>query len=95
MTVSRGRSQSPATPATSTKENLEYSFEIIRQLGDEPEGNVAILSSPYHLFRAKSMARRLGVEPVGVAGGWDYPLLTVNYFIREAFGVTHLWVFGS
>jgi len=80
--------------ATSTKENLEFSFEIIRNRGDEPDGNVAILSSPYHLFRAKSMCRMLGVEPAGVTGHWDYPLLTINYFIREAFGVTHLWVFG-
>jgi len=80
--------------ATSTKENLEFSFEIIRSLGDEPEGKVAVLSSPYHLFRAKQMSRMLGVEAAGVAGHWDYPVLTVNYFIREAFGVTHLWVFG-
>ena len=80
--------------ATSTKENLAYSFALIRDRGDEPEGNVAILSSPYHLFRAKSMARLQGVEAAGVAGDFDYPLLTLTYFIREAFGVTHLWVFG-
>jgi len=80
--------------ATSTKENLEFSFEIIRSRGDEPVGNVAILSSPYHLCRAKTMSRMLGVEAAGVAGHWDYPLLTINYFIREAFGMTHLWVFG-
>ena len=41
--------------ATSTKENLMFSFEIIRNRGDEPEGNVAVLSSPYHLYRAKTM----------------------------------------
>ena len=81
--------------ATSTMENLEFSFEIIRQLGDEPEGNVAVLSSPYHLFRAKQMAKKLGIEVAGAAGRWDRPALTVNYFIREAFGVTHLWVFGE
>lgn len=80
--------------ATSTKENLEFSFDIIRSLGDEPEGKVAILSSPYHLYRAKSMARMLGVNAAGVAGEPDRLLLTINYFIREAFGVTHLWVFG-
>ena len=81
--------------ATSTMENLEFSFSIIRQRGDDLEGHVAILSSPYHLFRAKEMAKKLGVEVAGVAGQWDYPSLTVNYFIREAFGVTHLWVFGN
>lgn len=80
--------------ATSTAENLEFSFDIIRSLGVEPDGNTAILSSPYHLFRAKSMAKSMGVEAAGVAGHWDYPVLTINYFIREAFGVTHMWAFG-
>ena len=80
--------------ATSTSENLEFSFDIIRSLGVEPDGNTAILSSPYPLFRAKSMAKSMGVEAAGVAGHWDYPVLTLNYFIREAFGVTHMWAFG-
>ena len=81
--------------AKSTEENLSYSFAIIRERGDEPDGNVAIVSSAYHLFRAKSMARLQGVEPVGVAAPWGYPMVMLNYFIREAFGVTHLWVFGN
>ena len=80
--------------ATSTKENLLFSFDIIRSRGDDPVGNTAILSSPYHLYRAKSMSEALGVEAAGVAGGFDHILLTINYFIREAFGVTHFWVFG-
>lgn len=80
--------------ATSTWENLDYSFDIIRERGDDPDGNVAIVSSAYHLFRAKSMARIRGVEAAGVSAPWGYPLVMLNYFIREAFGVTHLWVFG-
>lgn len=80
--------------ATSTKENLSYSFEIIRSLGDNPDGNVAIVSSAYHLYRAKSMAKLQGVNAAGVTSPWGYPLVMLNYFIREAFGVTHLWVFG-
>jgi len=80
--------------ATSTQENLAFSFALIRERGDEPDGNVAIVSSAYHLFRAKSMAARQGVEAVGVAAPWGYPPVMLNYFIREAFGVTHLWVLG-
>lgn len=81
--------------ATSTIENLEYSFDIIRRRGDEPSGNVTIVSSSYHLFRAKSMAARLGVEAAGYSCAPGNPLLATNFFIREAFGVTHLWVFGE
>ena len=80
--------------ATSTMENLQYSFAIIRSRGDEPDGNVAIVSSAYHLYRAKLMSRNLGAEAAGVAAPWGYFLVMINYFIREAFGVTHLWVFG-
>ena len=81
--------------ATSTQENLSYSFEIIRQRGDDPNGNVAIVSSAYHLYRAKLMAERLGCSgAAGVAAPWGYFFVMLNYFIREAFGVTHLWAFG-
>ncbi len=80
--------------ATSTQENLRFSFDMIRSRGDDPDGNVAIVSSAYHLFRAKSMARLQGVDAAGVAAPWGYPMVMLNYFIREAFGVTHLWVFG-
>ena len=80
--------------ATSTQENLGFSFDIIRSRGDNPDGNVAIVSSSYHLYRAKAMARLQGVEAAGVAAPPGYPMVMLNYFIREAFGVTHLWVFG-
>ena len=82
--------------AASTEENLRNSFEIIRARGDEPSGNVAIVSSAYHLYRAKLMAKNLGVaDAAGVAAPWGYFFVMLNYFIREAFGVTHLWVFGN
>ena len=82
--------------ATSTLENLKFSFDIIRARGDEPQGRVAIVSSAYHLYRAKLMARNLGVsDAAGVAAPWGYFFVMLNYFIREAFGVTHFWVFGN
>ena len=81
--------------ATSTMENLEYSFDIIRSLGGDPVGNTTIVSSSYHLFRAKSMANKLGVDAAGCSCSPGNPLLALNFYIREAFGVTHLWVFGK
>ena len=82
--------------ATSTEENLVYSFAIIRARGDEPQGKVAVVSSAYHLYRAKLFAKKLGVsDAAGVAAPWGYFFVMLNYFIREAFGVTHFWVFGN
>ena len=80
--------------ATSTGENLQFSFDLIRKRHRDPNGNVAVVSSAYHLYRAKYMARQLGVEAVGVAAPWGFPLVMLNYFIREAFGVTRLWLLG-
>ena len=82
--------------ATSTEENLENSFAVIRARGDEPQGRVAIVSSAYHLYRAKLFAEKLGVtDAAGVAAPWGRFFVMLNYFIREAFGVTHFWVFGN
>lgn len=78
--------------ATSTEENLKFSFAII---GDElEESTVAVVSSEYHLHRAKVMARMLGKEVYGIPGRTSYPTLMINYFIREAFGMVHLHVYG-
>jgi len=80
--------------STTTDENLRYSWQIIQDRGGTAD-DVAILSSNYHLYRAKSMARALGMNPAGVKGTVGYPVYTLGMFIREAFGVTHLWVFGN
>lgn len=81
--------------ATSTWENLENSFEIIRARGDEPDLNCAIVTSEYHLCRAKLMAEDMGVRAYGVAGRTSMPTLMINYFIREAFALTYYRIFGA
>lgn len=78
--------------ATSTEENLKFSFDIIG--GELDSSTVAVVSSEYHLHRAKTMAKMLGVEVYGIPGRTSYPFLMINYFIREAFGMVHLHVFG-
>lgn len=70
--------------ATNTRENLAYSFDLIRGLGYDPSGCTAVVSSSYHLYRAKLLARQLGVEVAGVASHPGSPLVALNYYIREA-----------
>lgn len=81
--------------ATSTQENLENSFALIRERGGEPSGNTAIVTSEYHLYRAKALAANLGVECYGVAGRTSWPTLALNYFIREGFAVTYYKLTGE
>lgn len=81
--------------STSTMENLQFSEEKILADGGEMS-DTAIISSPYHLYRAKSMAGSIGyVNPSGVACVHGYPIYSVGMYIREAFGLTHLWIFGD
>jgi uncharacterized SAM-binding protein YcdF (DUF218 family) len=81
--------------STSTMENLSLSFALIRSRGDDPDGNTALLSASYHLCRAKRMARSLGMRSVCVAAHPGNPFLAANFFIREAFGMMHLMLFGK
>ena len=82
------------TASASTKENLANSFELIQSRGDDPDGVTAIVTSEYHIYRAKLIGRELGVELGAVPAHTSYLSVRVNYFIREAFGVTYQWVFG-
>ena len=78
--------------AASTEQNLEYSFALIRERGDDPEG-CAVVTAEYHLYRARLMARDMGVAVQGVAAHTSWPTLMVNYFLREAFAVVYYWIF--
>lgn len=70
--------------ATNTRENLSYSFDLIRELGCDPNGCTAVVSSSYHLCRAKLLAHQMGVEVAGVASYPGNPVVALNYYIREA-----------
>lgn len=80
--------------ATSTLENLRYSMEIISAQGGT-DSVIGVVSSEYHLHRAKLLAERVGIDALGIAARTSYPTVKVNYFIREAFAMTELYVFGA
>ena len=78
-----------------TRENLENSFAILRARGYAPADGVGIVTSEYHLCRAKRMARALGAEPVGIAAETTLPSMRINYFIREAFAAAYMQLAGT
>lgn len=73
--------------ASSTYENLKFSREIINGLSDD--ATVAVVSSEYHLCRAKLIAKTLDMDIHTVPAHTTYFSIKLNYFIREAFGVTY------
>lgn len=63
----------------STSQNLRFSRELI---GDS-EASVVIVSNNFHIFRAKALARRCGIENVyGLCGRTPLGLLP-HYLVRE------------
>ena len=79
----------------STRENLENSFAIIRSRGGDPADGVAIVTSEYHLYRAREIAAALGARPIGVAAKTGIFGMQVNYFIREGFAVGYMKLAGT
>lgn len=76
----------------STSENIANALAIIDADGGDRSGRVAIVSSEYHLCRARKIAASYGCTPVGVAAHTGWPVLRLNYFIREAFGMAWQWL---
>ena len=80
--------------AVSTYENLKFSREIIGSLTDKSDPAIAVVSSEYHLCRAKLIAKSLDMDIHSVPAHTTYFTVKLNYFIREAFGVTYQLTFA-
>lgn len=79
--------------STSTLENLTFSKRTIEGAGGDPS-RVAIVSSSYHLYRARRMAAALGMAADGLRSADGYPIYMTGMYLREALAVWKLWVLG-
>jgi len=81
--------------ATSTWENLHFALNMIEEkTGQRPE-KIGLLSSEYHLFRAKMFAKECGVETVGIPARTSRLSQMINHFMREVAGVWHYIILGG
>ncbi|MDO5732509.1 MAG: YdcF family protein [Eubacteriales bacterium] len=62
----------------STYENLKFSRALI------PDGKICLVSSDFHVFRARRMAIQQGYDEVSVAFQMTDPWLWPHYFLRES-----------
>ena len=97
--VRRGADESrlyPEERSTSTQENLRYSRAILEELGVDPARRVAIVTSDYHLCRARLMWGGASTAvPAHMPSALYFRCLSVNYYIREAFGLAAYFVYGG
>jgi len=76
--------------STSTEENIEFAKAFI----DDPEAEVVVTTTGYHIYRALRTARALGLSHVSgnpAKCAWITPL---NYYTREFFAVLRDWIFA-
>lgn len=72
--------------STSTFENLKFSLDILRDMGGKEDPEVLIVTNDYHLFRAKFLAKRLGMKAYGLAAETTAGAIVPSY-VREYFAV--------
>lgn len=81
--------------AVNTIQNLTYSLNLIEERTGTCPGTAAVVSSEYHLYRADLFAQRLGLSAELVPAKTSYPLLRLNYFLREVFAVWYYSIIGG
>ena len=75
--------------ADNTKENIAFSKALLHENGYDTTAHYAVVSSDYHLCRAAvywELPYMVGVA-ARMPDQYQYSLLTVNYYIREAFAL--------
>lgn len=73
--------------ATNTKENIEKSLAVLFVKGYDITDNIAVVTADYHLARAKVLFSAPNFIPVAAHTPLRYLPMTINYYVREAFGL--------
>ena len=77
--------------AASTVENFRFSLALIEEeFGTRPD-TIGVLSSEFHLLRARMFAREEGVTPIAIPAKTTDPGMFMSYFLRE---IIMVWYYG-
>ena len=80
--------------STNSHENINFAKNVMLQNGIDPENaKVAIVSNEFHLYRAKIVAQKAGLNAVGVAAETPGLHRKLIYFFRETFSLVNEFVF--
>lgn len=79
--------------STSTKENFQFSGEIITQLFGS-EASIVFVTTDFHIYRAGRVAARQGIEAAGIAAP-DSWYVALNNHLRECMAIWAYLLNGS
>ena len=77
-----------------TRENLLFSGALAASMGISTD-RVLIITSAFHLSRAKYIARTLGFQPCGLGCEAPPKILELNYLLREVFAYVKAWLLAG
>ena len=81
--------------STSTRENIAFSLALIEEKTGRRPTEAGVLSSEYHMYRAKLVAREQGLEATEIPAKTSWVSLRINYFLREIVAVWYYVLLGG
>ncbi len=80
--------------ATSTAENFKYSREVLLEAGIDPEmATIAVVTNDFHMFRTHLIARRAGMEILGLPAELPWWWVDLACTVRESFALVKTLIF--
>lgn len=77
--------------STTTEENLRFSMELLKEHGIE--GDITIVTSEFHEYRANETAERLGIKSYSTPSHTFF-LYLPTYYVRELYGILYYRMMG-
>ena len=81
--------------STSTRENIAFSLALIEEKTGQRPTEAGVLSSEYHMYRAKLVAREQGLNAIEIPAKTSWVSLRINYFLREIVAVWYYLILGG
>ncbi|WP_338011428.1 YdcF family protein [Cupriavidus sp. IDO] len=78
--------------STSTEENMRFSRRLLEQQGVSAADPLIVVTSDFHLMRAKRIARKAGFGKVFGVGAETPLYLRFNAWLREYFAAISSWI---
>ena len=69
--------------STNTKENLIFTRRLIREIDSKENIKITIVTSNFHMFRSRTLAKEVGFDEVQSWSAPIHPLLIPTYYVRE------------
>lgn len=73
--------------STNTLENLQYTKELIRTFDSKDDIDITLVTSTFHMFRSKTLAKRVGFNDVYCWSAPVHPFIEPMYYFREYLAV--------